>query len=230
MEILKFNNKDFYKTPYEGYYVSKDAEILSTFVRGGRGKIDLSKAYLMQQNKIDKYGYKQIRISINGKGKYMGLHIIIAETFLRRPSSLHQVDHIDRNRLNNHIENLRFVTVSENAKNRNNIPHNKMTLQVEKENEEKKIYKSLEEAYTHPNLNETYIRTILKKQIKWAHVFILFETNTYDVYWNGEIIKRFNSIDSIMEFFNVKQRKTILSRINNKNYKIFKEMKITHIK
>ena len=44
-------------------------------------------------------------------------HRIIAEAFIPNPGNLPHVDHIDRNKLNNNIWNLRWVTPSENIMN-----------------------------------------------------------------------------------------------------------------
>ena len=46
------------------------------------------------------------------------LHRILAKHFLPNPDDLPQVDHIDRIKTNNSIENLRWVTTSENLRNR----------------------------------------------------------------------------------------------------------------
>jgi hypothetical protein len=45
-------------------------------------------------------------------------HRIIAQQFIPNPNNLPEIDHIDRNRQNNHLENLRWVSRRENCKNR----------------------------------------------------------------------------------------------------------------
>lgn len=48
------------------------------------------------------------------KNKRYYVHRIVAETFIPNPDNKPYIDHIDRNPSNNSIENLRWVTVSEN--------------------------------------------------------------------------------------------------------------------
>ena len=52
------------------------------------------------------------RASINGKKIYV--HRLVAEVFIGRGEG--EVDHIDGNKINNSVENLRWVTPSENKK------------------------------------------------------------------------------------------------------------------
>jgi hypothetical protein len=59
-------------------------------------------------------GYKQIGIMIDGKCKLMKVHRVIAITWLDNPNNLPEVHHIDNNRSNNELSNLRWVTKSEN--------------------------------------------------------------------------------------------------------------------
>lgn len=51
----------------------------------------------------------------NKKRKNFYVHRLVAEAFIPNPDNLPQVDHIDYNRKNNRITNLRWVSVSENA-------------------------------------------------------------------------------------------------------------------
>ena len=51
----------------------------------------------------------------NGNRKNFYVHRLVADAFLENPNNLPQVDHIDYDRKNNRLSNLRWVTVSENA-------------------------------------------------------------------------------------------------------------------
>ena len=65
---------------------------------------------------VEKNGY--IRINLN-RIKY-NKHRIIAQQFLPNDDPINklEIDHIDQNRANNHIDNLRWVSRSENEKNK----------------------------------------------------------------------------------------------------------------
>lgn len=59
-------------------------------------------------------GYLKCSLSKNGKQKTVLVHRIIAKTFLKDFDEKLTVDHIDCNKINNHIDNLRMVTLKEN--------------------------------------------------------------------------------------------------------------------
>ena len=63
---------------------------------------------IIERIKFNEYhkNYKQIKRSI---------HQLVAETFIPNPDNYTEIDHIDRNKLNNHYTNLRWVSRFENA-------------------------------------------------------------------------------------------------------------------
>lgn len=62
-------------------------------------------------------GYRSLVLSVDGIHKDELVHRLIALTFIPNPFHLPQVDHIDGNRENNDVSNLRWVTNKENIHN-----------------------------------------------------------------------------------------------------------------
>ena len=59
-------------------------------------------------NKYKLIGYKK---------KYYSIHRLVAETFIPNPENKPFIDHINRDRSDNRVENLRWVTAQENQNN-----------------------------------------------------------------------------------------------------------------
>ena len=73
--------------------------------------------YINIECSISNRGYKYFQLNRNKKRINFYVHYLVIEKFKGdRPEKL-VIDHIDRNKLNNHIDNLRYVTQYENVKN-----------------------------------------------------------------------------------------------------------------
>ena len=63
-------------------------------------------------------GYLQVGLWKDSRRKQMKIHRLIGNAYIENPENKPCIDHIDRNPQNNNIENLRWVTTSENNRNR----------------------------------------------------------------------------------------------------------------
>ena len=91
---------------YENYIIFEDGKIINTDT--GRE----------MKPSIDKMGYYFICLFKNGKKKFFKLHRLIALAFIPNPDNKPVIDHINRNKQDNRIENLRWATRSENSRNK----------------------------------------------------------------------------------------------------------------
>lgn len=81
------------------------------------------KEHIVPQNNNGR-GYQFVVLNYKGKSKREYVHRLVALTFIPNPENKPQVDHIDTDRANNLVTNLRWVTQSEN--NKNEITNSKM--------------------------------------------------------------------------------------------------------
>ena len=67
---------------------------------------------------IDNNGYAIVALTTQHGKVHRKMHRLIAQQFLPNPNNLPEVDHIDRDKLNNSLNNLRWVSRSDNNRNR----------------------------------------------------------------------------------------------------------------
>lgn len=82
------------------------------------------------------HGYLKVHLSKeNGKHPPSSIHVLVAEAFLGPRPPGHDVDHIDHDRQNNRIDNLRYLPISQNRSQRvcgecGGQGHNRRTCEV----------------------------------------------------------------------------------------------------
>ena len=81
------------------------------------------------KNHFGKRGYYTVQLHKDKKVRMYYIHRLIAQAFIPNPSNKKFVDHIDRNRKNNSINNLRWVNSIENAQNNDKVV-NKSTGEI----------------------------------------------------------------------------------------------------
>ena len=86
------------------------------------GRVESMKRMGCKQNRFlngatNKDGYKRVDLNKDNKKKTYNIHRIIAIHFIANPHNFPQVDHINRERGDNSIENLRWCSSSTNNRN-----------------------------------------------------------------------------------------------------------------
>jgi hypothetical protein len=112
---------------YENLYkISKSGNIYSCFY----------KRLMTPQTHED--GYLFVNLIKEGKRKKTYIHRCLALQYIPNPDTLAQIDHIDMNKINNNIDNLRWVSQTDNRRNRPDYIPNMTPEQLEARKERTK--------------------------------------------------------------------------------------------
>ena len=89
---------------YKDYYISNLGEVYST-----KGKT------MKKLKKRTNCGYYTVNLSQNSITKDFRVHRLVAEYFIDNPNNLESVDHINKDRKDNRIENLQWLSLADNT-------------------------------------------------------------------------------------------------------------------
>jgi hypothetical protein len=138
---------------YEGLYqINRQGEIWS-----------ISQRKFMKPQKTED-GYLWVKLQkdkICHKGR---IHRLLAIQYIDNPDNLPECDHIDRNKMNNSIENLRWVSKQDNMKNKPTYHENMTEDQLEKRKQHNKEVKALWAKNKNMNMTEEQRQEKNRKQ------------------------------------------------------------------
>ena len=91
--------------PFDRYSVSNQGRVKNT-----------ETGYIFNRNSSMSAGYERVRLTNpKGKDKYVVVHKLVAEMFIKNPQGKEEINHINQVRNDNRVENLEWVTRKENC-------------------------------------------------------------------------------------------------------------------
>lgn len=142
------NINDFKPIPeFENYGISKSGVIIN-FKRQKELKCF-----------IDKDGYYKVGFCVNNKKYNRFVHRLVAICYIDNPDNLPIVDHIDGNRTNNSVENLRWTTYSGNSR---NTKQNRKIKVINENTGEEKCFDTAIEASEYLNIDDKTLNKVVK--------------------------------------------------------------------
>lgn len=81
------------------------------------GRVWSNQSHKWLKSTINKRGNHQREYVSLGRGNKEYIHRLVANAFVANPNNYNEIDHIDANGLNNHANNLRWVTHQQNMDN-----------------------------------------------------------------------------------------------------------------
>ena len=141
----------------------KGLEIFTNYSVTSDGQVFNTKTGKRIQTKKD---YLQVTLSKGKINKTIYIHQLVARAFIGEPPTPDRycIDHIDRDRYNNNVENLRYVTHKENSSNTSFIKHNNKKVQilaVDMNTLNVTLYDSIADASRNTNTHYTSIQKVL---------------------------------------------------------------------
>ena len=119
-------------------------------------------------------GYFKIRLRKNKKKKNYRIHRLVGIMFIPNPDNKPEINHIDGNKINNHVTNLEWNTQEENYFHSVNVLGNSITkkvIQMDMDGNELNIYNSINEASKELNIPRENIRKCLIGERKSTYKF-----------------------------------------------------------
>ncbi|MBL0182493.1 MAG: HNH endonuclease [Chitinophagaceae bacterium] len=130
--------------------------------------------YKMEQ-RLDRAGYYTVRLNKPGrKSSTQYVHRLLGFAFIENPDNKCCINHIDGNKLNNSINNLEWVTPSENMLHAYNTGLLKIKAKSVLDTCTGKIYSSIKEAAKALNINYGTCRNYLNGNIKTNNTCLRF--------------------------------------------------------
>ena len=193
---------------FETYYVFPNGNIYNT------------KSKILLKPTIKNDNYQHVGLSKNGKKTDFLVHILVANTFISKPSDKTFINHKDGNKSNNNISNLEWVTNSENILHALNIglinTRNVIfdfIIQYNLDNKEIEKFNSITEASRHTNINRNSITKACNGIYKTAGSYI------WKYIKNNNIVK----IENVkVENVKVEENKVFIIQFNLNNVEIAK--------
>lgn len=125
--------------------------------------------------------YGRIGLRKNGERISYSLHRLVAEAFIPNDNNLPQIDHINNNRKDNRVDNLRWVTAKQNLNNPITVKVHRVAMEKLRNNEQSKkvaqktkegvivrVYESIREAQRQTGIPKSNIAAAACGKKRWA--------------------------------------------------------------
>jgi len=210
----------------------KDIKDLPQHQISNKGRIRNKKSGYILKQRV-KGGYNQVTLSnylSQDIRKTYLVHRLVALTFIPNPENFKIVDHIDRNKLNNNLENLRWCSASTNGLNRDFNIVRKEVIQYDMQGEFIKLWDSVSDIEKVLGFNSNSIRKCLNNFSKSNNGFLWkYEKENIKSYINLDNYKCIGNLKGLnfsnyfiskcgAKFFNIKTQKEISYRKDNYGY------------
>ena len=131
------------------------------------GRVFSKKSNKFMKEQTHRLGYKYYYIYKDGKRKKFYTHRLVAIHYIPNPENLKEIDHLNRDKSDNRIENLRWINRSENCLNKDIINTNTSGAKNIRKREGRWVYeKTINGKKTHKSF-KTLDEAIIYRDLKF---------------------------------------------------------------
>ena len=160
---------------YEGLYQVSNLGRVKSFAVMVRYPTKKTKPRILKLI-TDKWGYKRVNLYLNRRMKQIGVHQLVAQTFISNPNNYAEINHKDEIVANNRVENLEWCDRVYNIQygsrtERMAKTRGKAVAQITKDGELVATYYSIGEAGRRTGLDHRVICRVCNGKAKLYHGF-----------------------------------------------------------
>ena len=204
-DSMIFENTEYFKTKYRGYYVSKCGKVLSTH----------KKIPHILKGKIDKDGYTEYCLSVDDGQIYVRGHRLVLETFEpknKKPT----VNNKNGNKRDNRLVNLEWASYSSNNKHRFSTLGYKAPNEILIDIFQNGMYvETVNKSNLCKRASWRYLDSVLSNHIKYAYTVLERVRGKIVAYYNGRRVMEFSSIEECAKYYGL-AKNSISTKIHHK--------------
>lgn len=215
-KTIKVDNEIAYECKkYPNYFITKTGKLYSIFLKGQRGVTDINNPHELAYGQ-DKDGYYRVVLCCNGRKKYIKIHTLVVEQFIGDVIAPLVINHRDGNKHNNNVDNLEITTVKLNTQHahKHGLTTTGHKVQVENNNCIYYFNSFAECCRVFPVITDHYLHQLKNNIISYRNIYFVKKSNIYYAYYNGKILKTFNTLIAADKYFK-KSRGTTWSAYKN---------------
>ena len=184
---------------FENYEIDTEGNVWSLKYGGKRRNGNEKKLSLA----VNRTGYYVTQLCKDGKGYSVRVHRLVACAFLENPKGLTDINHKDGNKLNNHVENLEWVTTKENLEHfANNLMRNNPNYKISpittskiycydpKNGELIKVYKNIKEVRDAfgPHQSSDNLTAVIQHRTLYRNGKSFYRKTWRGFHWSAELL------------------------------------------
>lgn len=192
------------------------------YMVSNHGRVKTVETNRVLRGSADVHRYKMIALKNNTGTTTFSVHRLVAEAFIDNPENKQYVNHKNRNKMDNHVNNLEWVTHQENMAHVSETGRKTTTTaacEIELLDDDKNVlrtFRDQEECAVFLEVSQTLVSQILRGVTSGKSR----KKQLYKVYCNDKLVNEFSTLKHLSEFLKVSEGLIIRRRKDNETFHV----------